>query len=299
MPRKPAKKKAPSAGRESATAAPKSKPRKRKKVVDAKSVGLSPAECEQPSLARELEPLAARIRDAGGRVLCSYREPLSGGLVVFAALPIDQISPTPFQRELSKTHAQRLSEVIPKVGRFLDPVVAVATKEGFMTPNGMHRLSAMNTLGAKAITALVVPEPEIAYRILALNTEKAHNLRDRALEVIRMAHAMAESPDTAERHESELVLEFEQPALLTLDALVNEAVKKLKESGFTSGYLKPVVVARINPLRFVKAKPGEPVRGDFHKTIGKMMEGARKFDPSKVKASDIALAASMGSSDEG
>jgi ParB family chromosome partitioning protein len=346
MPRKPTKKKASSEGRDSGGDAPKSKPRKRKKVVDAKSVGLTAAECEQPKLARELEPLVARIRDAGGSVLCSYREPLSGGLVVFAALPIDQISPTPFQRELSKTHAQRLSEVIPKVGRFLDPVVAVATKDGFMTPNGMHRLSAMNTLGAKAITALVVPEPEIAYRILALNTEKAHNLRDKALEVIRMAHAMADAPDTAERHESELVLEFEQPALLTLglcyeqngrfsggaympvvsrceeffdepvsetlprrqeradkllelDRLVNEAVKKLKESGFTSGYLKPVVVARINPLRFVKAKPGEPVRGDFDKTIAKMVEGARKFDPSKVKASDIALAASMGSSDEG
>jgi hypothetical protein len=30
-----------------------------------------------------------------------------------------------------------------------------------------------------------------------------------------------------------------------------------------------------------------------------MMEGARKFDPSKVKAADIALAASMGAGDEG
>ena len=59
-----------------------------------------------------------------------------------------------------------------------------------------------------------------------------------------------------------------------------------------------MVVARINPLRFVKAKPGEPVRGDFDKTIGRMLEGARKFDPSKVKASDIALAASMGAGDE-
>jgi ParB family chromosome partitioning protein len=215
-----------------------------------------------------------------------------------------------------------------------------------MTPNGMHRLSAMNTLGAKAIIALVVPEPEIAYRILALNTEKAHNLRDKALEVIRMAHALAEAPAPAARHETDLQLEFEQPGFLTLglcyerngrfsggaylpvvsrceeffdqplsetlplrqeraekllelDAAVNEAVKKLKESGFTSGYLKPVVVARINPLRFVKAKPGEPVRGDFDKTIGRMLEGARKFDPSKVKASDIALAASMGAGDEG
>jgi ParB family transcriptional regulator, chromosome partitioning protein len=354
MPRKPSKK-AASAGQASssvpkskATArAPEGAPRRRKKqAAEAQSLGLTAAECESPTLAAELEPLATRIRNVGGRVLCSYREPLSGGHVLFAALPIDQISPTPFQRELSKTHAQRLSEVIPKVGRFLDPVVAVATEAGFVTPNGMHRLSAMNTLGAKAITALVVPEHEIAYRILALNTEKAHNLRDKALEVVRMAHALSEAPATMQRRESELVLEFEQPAFLTLglcyerngrfsggaylpvvsrceeffdeplattlprrqaraeqllelDALVNDAVKKLKESGFTSGYLKPVVVARINPLRFVKAKPGEPVRGDFDKTLGRMMESARKFDPSKVKASDIALAASMGAGDDG
>lgn len=58
------------------------------------------------------------------------------------------------------------------------------------------------------------------------------------------------------------------------------------------------MVARINPLRFIKAKPNEPARADFDKTIARMMEGARKFDPSKVKASDVALAASMGVSDE-
>src|SRR5205807_8452160 len=34
--------------------------------------------------------------------------------------------------------------------------------------------------------ALVVPKREIAWQILALNTEKAHNLRDKSLEVIRI-----------------------------------------------------------------------------------------------------------------
>ncbi len=32
---------------------------------------------------------------------------------------------------------------------------------------------------------LLVPEREVAYQILALNIEKAHNLRERALEVAR------------------------------------------------------------------------------------------------------------------
>ena len=71
----------------------------------------------------------------------------------------------------------------------------------------MHRLSALGALGAKTVVALVMPEPEIAFRILALNTEKAHNLKDKALEVIRMARALAETRIPARsRPESEFRL---------------------------------------------------------------------------------------------
>ena len=59
--------------------------------------------------------------------------------------------------------------------------------------------------------------------------------------------------------------------LLELDELVGEAVKKLKAAGWTSGYLKPIVVARVNPLRF--AKPGKDEKADFDKTIAKMIDG--------------------------
>lgn len=319
--------------------------RKRKVKVEAGSTGLSATECARPSASSANDALRARIEAEGGAVLASYREPLGGHDVLFAALPLERVEPTPYQRELSKAHAERLTTVIPKVGRFLDPIVAVPDDDKFITPNGMHRLSAMRALGAKAITALVVPEPEVALRILALNTEKAHNLRDKALEVVRMFRSLAESDEGQGRKETDLVLEFEQPALITLglcyeqngrfsggaympvvsrceafepkslaatlpvrearaerllalDAEVNKAVQKLKDAGFTSGYLKPVVVARINPLRFVRAKPGEPVRGDFDKTIDRMMQGAAKFDAGKVKAADIAMAASMGAGDE-
>ena len=252
------------------------------------------------------------------------------------------MKPTPYQRELSKAHSERLAAVIPKVGRFLDPVIAVPDGEGgFMSPNGMHRLAALATLGAKTVVALVMPEPEIAFRILALNTEKAHNLKDKALEVIRMARAIAADGD---RSEQAMAFELEQPSLVTigicyeknarfsggaynsvvskcesfsdapmtesltmraahadklleLDELVGEAVKKLKDAGWTSGYLKPIVVARINPLRFVKQ--GKDDRADFDKTIDKMIESAKKFDAKKVKAQDMVLAATVGGGDDG
>jgi len=317
-------------------------PRKSRKVkAAAGSVGLTAEEVATGSPSADVTKLRKQIEDADGKVLAVYREPLGGHWVALAALPIDKVKPTPYQRELSKAHADRLATVIPKVGRFLDPVIAVPDKAGhFISPNGMHRLAAMTALGAKTIVALVMPEPEIAFRILALNTEKAHNLKDKALEVVRMARAIADDDD---RSETVMGFELEQASLVTigicyeknprfsggaynsvvtkcesfstdkmskslkmreahadklleLDELVGEAVKKLKDAGWTSGYLKPIVVARINPLRF--AKPGKDEKSDFDKTIDKMIDGARKFDASKIKAQDVVLAATVGGGDD-
>jgi ParB family transcriptional regulator, chromosome partitioning protein len=314
-------------------------PRKKKVKAEPGSVGLTADEVASGSPTAEVGKLRSQIESAGGHVLASYREPFGGHWVALAALPLDKVAPTPYQRELSKAHADRLATVIPKVGRFLDPVIAVPDNGRFISPNGMHRLAALTQLGAKTAVALVMPEPEIAFRILALNTEKAHNLKDKALEVIRMARAIAADDD---RSETDVAFELEQPALVTigvcyeknprfsggaynsvvskceafskepmakslklreehadklleLDQLVTAAVAKLKEAGWTSGYLKPIVVARINPLRF--AKLGADDKADFDKTIDRMIEGAKKFDASKVKAQDVAIAAAVGGGD--
>src|SRR5450432_325205 len=315
-------------------------PRKKKVKAEAGTVGLTVDEMSSGSKSSDMTKLEGQINAAGGHVLASYREPLGGHWVALAALPIDKVKPTPYQRELSKAHADRLAMVIPKVGRFLDPVIAVADGDGFISPNGMHRLAAMGSLGAKTVVALVMPEPEIAFRILALNTEKAHNLKDKALEVIRMARAIAAD---GKRSETDVAFELESASLVTigvcyekntrfsggaynsvvskcesfatepmakslkmreahadklleLDEAVGEAVTKLKAAGFNSGYLKPIVVARVNPLRF--AKPGKDEKSDFDKTIDKMIEGAKKFDPSKIRAQDVAIAAAVGGGEE-
>src|SRR5262249_53428513 len=95
---------------------------------------------------------------------------------------------------------------------------------------------------------------------------------------------IAKSLKTREEHADKLI---------ELDVAVSAAVEKLKAAGFTSGYLKPIVVARVNPLRFVKAGKDD-AKPDFDKTIDKMLDGAKKFDPSKVKAQDVAIAAAVG-----
>ena len=84
--------------------------------------------------------------------------------------------------------------------------------------------------------------------------------------------------------------------LLDLDALVVDCVAKMKAAGFDRGYLKPFVVARLNPLRFVPpVRKGKAALPSFEATMEKMMAAARKFDAGKVKPQDIAaMGASAG-----
>jgi ParB family transcriptional regulator, chromosome partitioning protein len=301
--------------------------RTRKKAVEPRSRGVAPdalAAGDPPAAAARL---AQAIEADGGSVLAQYRDPLGGHWQIFAGLPIDQVQPTPYQRDLSAAHVAKLSSAIDGLGRYLDPMIVVRNEEGgYWTPNGNHRLAALRALGAQAVVAIVVPEAEVAHRILALNTEKAHNLRERALEVSRLAQSLATLDD---RPEKDYALEFEEPALITLglcyqengrfaggayhpimrridkflsgrlssaletraeraarllevDEAVNRAVAALKERGFESPYLKPFVVARINPIRF---KKGE---ADFDDTLDKMLASARKFDAGKVRADQVA-----------
>ena len=303
----------------------KRKPRRKKVAPSSRGLAPNQVRAEHPPAA--IEKLAAEVEADGAAVIGSYREPLGGSWQLFVALPIDKVAPTPFQRDLSEAHLKRLVQRIDEVGRFLDPIIAVRREDGtYWTPNGNHRLHALKELGGKTVVALLIPEAELAYRILALNTEKAHNLREKALEVIRMARDLAASDAGTEKDHA---LVFEEPALLTLgicyeqngrfagsvyrpilvrtddfmavklakaiaeregrakkllelDEAVSAAVKKLKERGFESPYLKSFVVARVNFLRFAKGDV------DFDSAIDKMIASARKMDPAKIKTDDVA-----------
>lgn len=211
-------------------------PRKRRKLAG-RSSGLLATELSNSTPQAAVGELQAAIEKDGGRVLASYREPFSGHWVVLASLPIDQVEPTPYQRNLSDAHVRKLETVIAKLGRFLDPIIVVRKESKdsntrYWTPNGMHRLSAMKTLGAKCIIALVVPEASTAYQILALNTEKAHNLRERALEVIKMYQELATLDDATEET---YALEFEEAALITLGLCY------LENGRFSGGAYHPIL----------------------------------------------------------
>jgi ParB family chromosome partitioning protein len=165
---------------------------------------------------------------------------------LFAILPIEAVEPTPFQRDLSDAHHKRLADVINKTGRFLDPVIAVlAPKGGFWTPNGRHRLAAMGRLGAKSIAALVVADQEVAWQILALNTEKAHNLKERSLEVIRIYRGLVE--EDAARPESSFAFYLDEASLVTLGICYERAPR------FGGGAYHPI-------LRRLESFAGDPLR---------------------------------------
>jgi len=211
-------------------------PRKRRKLAG-KSMGIAPKELLDGSAPKTVEELRDAIDKDGGKVFTVYREPFGGHWLVIAALPIEQVEPTPYQRNLSDAHARKLEGVIAMLGRFLDPIIVVrkevkdsATR--YWTPNGNHRLQAMKTLGAKSIIGIVVPEAATAYRILALNTEKAHNLRERALEVIKMYQELATLDGASEET---YALEFEEAALITLGLCY------LENGRFSGGAYHPIL----------------------------------------------------------
>jgi ParB family chromosome partitioning protein len=83
----------------------------------------------------------------------------------------------------------------------------------------------MRKLGAQTVVALLVPDPEVAFKILALNTEKAHNLKEKSLETIRMERALAER--MADRTEQSFAFEFDQPAFLTLGAAYEKRPRRV------------------------------------------------------------------------
>ncbi|HVZ75236.1 MAG TPA: ParB N-terminal domain-containing protein [Polyangia bacterium] len=310
---------------------PSGTPRKRRGVkLKPTELGAKELVLAEPSA--ELTALADEVRADGGDVLATYREPLGGHPLMLVALPIAEVVPTPFQRDISDTHVRRLTQAMDKTKRFLDPIIVVRkkTEHGrYWTPNGYHRLTALKELDAKSILALLVPERAVAYQILALNIEKAHNLREKAIGVRRMYIDLAAMSDQKMKEE-DLALEFEEPALATLgfayeergrlsggayhpilrkvdkwlpgrlgdaiearrerakllldfDEAVTSVVDKLKERGMTSPYLRAFVVARVNPLRFIK---GEPPPVD--ELLPSMAKRARGMNVEKINPGDVA-----------
>ena len=193
----------------------------RRKKVAAGSVGLTPAETGSVADSA-IDRLASDVEADGGRVLGRYSDPFGGHPLLLVALPIASVEPTPYQRDPSDAHVKRLMGVLEKIGSFLDPIIAIRHEDKYWTPNGNHRLQALKKLGGRTIVALLVPDPQVAFKILALNTEKAHNLREKSLETIRMARALAGARTSKDETESAFAFEFEQPAFLTLGACYEE-----------------------------------------------------------------------------
>lgn len=304
---------------------------KKKQAAAPRSRGLTAAALAAGAPPTAVAELAAAIEGDGGAPLAIYRDPLGGHWQILASLPIELVEPTPFQRDLSEPHVARLADALDKLGRYLDPMIAVRSDEGrYWTPNGNHRLAAMRLLGARSAVALVIPDVEVAHRILLLNTEKAHNLRERALEVARLAQALVHFDDRPER---DYAMEFEEPSLITLGMCYQEngrfaggvyhPVLRRVEQFFATKLSRALVVRQERAERVLEldtavnaAVAGLKERGfespylkafvaarinplrfkrgakaEFDSTIDTMLAAARRFDAAKIRADQLARAA--------
>jgi len=228
-----------------------------------KPFGQHPDDKEPP---KAVTSLLEQVDRDGGRVLAVYREPVGGHWQAFCLLPLEKVEPTPYQRDLSPTHAKRLTDVVKKIGRFVDPIVVVSPRPGvYWTPNGHHRRTALEKLKAEMVPVILIPEADVAFQILALNTEKAHNLKEKSLEVIRMYRGLAEAqPKTGEE---DWAFQFEAPHFVTLGLLYEENRR------FAGGAFAPIL-KRVD--KFLKGKLPD--------TLEERGERA-----AKVKAADEAL----------
>src|SRR5213592_2050721 len=138
------------------------------------------------------QALAAQVERDGGTTLALYQEPLGDHWQIFCLLPRERVEASPYQRDLSPTHVKRLTETIKRLDRFVDPIVVISPKPGvYWTPNGNHRRAVLDKLRADSVPAILVVEPAMVFEVLPLNVEKAHNLKEKSLEVIRMYRALA------------------------------------------------------------------------------------------------------------
>lgn len=302
--------------------------RGKRKPAPARSHGLSPSDVatsaeEAPD---DVRALMDGIRNDGGVPLAAYRDPLQGRWVVTAALPVEKVAPTPFQRDVSEPHVDRLIGAMKRTGLYLDPIICVKEADEYWTPNGGHRLAALQRLGAKSVLALVVVDRQVMFKILAMNTEKAHALKERALEVIRMVRELAKLPGK----ETDYIDVLEEPSYVTL-GLCYEQNGRFAGSAYqpilkrTDTFLELPLenallerqrrAARVlelekevsNVMKGLRAKGFDspylrafvvarinPLRfrkGDktpeFDSTFDKLLDKARAFDVAKVKAQDI------------
>ncbi len=315
---------------------PPRKPSTRRKKAAALSTGLTAP--ETAVVTTDVSDLASLVERDGGAVLTRYRDPVGGRPLLLVSLPVDRVEPTPYQRDPSDPHVKRLMGVIEKIGMFLDPIIVVHHDDGYWTPNGNHRLQALKKLGHRAVTALLVPDANVAFKILALNTEKAHNLREKSLETIRMARALAGTSDATEASFS---FEFEQASYLTLgvgyearprlgggayqsilrktdaflDVAIGKALKERERRGRNVLQLDDAVSAVVERLKkkgltspylrsFVVSRVNytrfsKAPSIDFDEAFDKITASASKFNVDRVRQEDVAKAGGGPPDEEG
>ncbi|MDH5283279.1 MAG: chromosome partitioning protein ParB, partial [Gemmatimonadota bacterium] len=91
------------------------RPRARRAKAPPEPRGLTPKQVHGGEPPAALGRLIELIEEDGGQVLGSYREPMGGQWQLLAALPIDMVSPTPYQRDLSEGHVKRLTDAIERL----------------------------------------------------------------------------------------------------------------------------------------------------------------------------------------
>jgi ParB family chromosome partitioning protein len=219
--------------------------------------------------------LADQVLRDGGHVLAVYQEPVGEHWQLFCLLPRPKVAASPYQRDVSPTHVKRLTEAVKRIDRFVDPILVISPEPGvYWTPNGNHRRTALDKLKADYVPAILVAEPEVAFQVLPLNTEKAHNLKEKSFEVIRMYRGLVEQQPSSS--EEDWALQFESPHFITLGLLYEQNKR------FAGGAFAPIL-RRVDKFLKGSLRRGLEDRGEraelvraADETLGQVVAKVRK-----------------------
>ena len=242
-----------------------------------------------------------------------------------------------FQARVEELRGELTAQTLNRLATCSAAAVAELARLMTTSANDSVRLGAaravLDKLKAEMVLAILVTEAEVAFQVLPLNTEKAHNLKEKALEVIRMYRgALAEQPTSTEEdwafqfesaHLITLGLLYEQnkrfaggafaPILRRVDKFLKVALRKgLEEREERAALVRAAdealnaVVARVkrrginHPYvkNYLLARTTPLTRArktlpSFEQTFRKLKENLEEFDVSKVRYDEIQRSAIM------
>jgi len=163
--------------------------------------------------------------------IAKFIDPVTGKEFPITMIPIKDLQPSPFQREVSKSLKDNLSMSISKRG-FVTPLLVVQNENVFYIVDGMHRVEALKEIVGEEVEVpcIVLPNDKDFLYSLDFNIERAPNIKEKSKQIYKMY--MEEKELNPEALEKDYNKYFEIGYYITCGIALEEIDPKFSPSVF-------------------------------------------------------------------